>query len=201
MNGFKKSLRILLPVLAAMQLAACSRTVQWEEEVPLNTGETIWVKRIATFTYKGDAGNPLDMAMRPDWKETLAFTYKGKAYQYTGEAHLLVLAVSPQHKPVLVAPASDKSWDWQNNYRCTVPHYVQLTPDADGTTWTWPEHIEPWLYGLPANLLIKRERTVIGDGRVTAAGRNEADKTLRIQSSIHQKIEPSFSFTGCKRKD
>ena len=40
MNRFKTSLRILVAMVAALQLTACSKTVQWEEEVPLNTGET-----------------------------------------------------------------------------------------------------------------------------------------------------------------
>ena len=39
MNRFKTSLRILVAMVAALQLTACSKTVQWEE-VPLNTGET-----------------------------------------------------------------------------------------------------------------------------------------------------------------
>jgi hypothetical protein len=37
---------MLLPLVA---ITACSKTVQWEEEVPLNTGETIWVKRSDTY--------------------------------------------------------------------------------------------------------------------------------------------------------
>ena len=66
MNRLKKPLQILLIVIAATQLAACSKTVQWEEEVPLNTGETIWVEKTLNYTIKGGAGNPLDMAYRPD---------------------------------------------------------------------------------------------------------------------------------------
>ena len=31
--------------LLALVLSACGRTVTWEEEVPLNTGETIWIER------------------------------------------------------------------------------------------------------------------------------------------------------------
>ena len=48
-------------LLSAILLGACSKTVQWEEEVPLNTGEVIWVKRTDTFTRRSEPGNPLQM--------------------------------------------------------------------------------------------------------------------------------------------
>ena len=51
--------RLVLAAFAVLQLAGCSKTVQWEEEVPLNTGETIWVQRTVKYTYRGGAGNPL----------------------------------------------------------------------------------------------------------------------------------------------
>jgi hypothetical protein len=37
--------RIALLVGAHLLLCACSKTMQWEEEVSLNTGETIWIER------------------------------------------------------------------------------------------------------------------------------------------------------------
>ena len=65
MNLFKKPLLMALVALAALQLSGCSRTVEWEEEVPLNTGETIWVHRSMPWVYKGGFGNPFDMSMLP----------------------------------------------------------------------------------------------------------------------------------------
>ena len=38
-------IKLILIGLAMTALTACSKTVEWEEEVPLNTGETIVVKR------------------------------------------------------------------------------------------------------------------------------------------------------------
>ncbi len=61
MNRLKKPLQILLAVVGALQLTACSKTVQWEEEVPLNTGETIWVKRTVVYSLQGESGNPMDI--------------------------------------------------------------------------------------------------------------------------------------------
>jgi hypothetical protein len=36
-------------VVAVFLLSACSKTVTWEEEVPLNTGEVIWVERVDSY--------------------------------------------------------------------------------------------------------------------------------------------------------
>lgn len=105
---FKRmTLGIVLAALPA--LAACSKTVQWEEEVPLNTGEVIWVKRTVVYTKQGGAGNPLDVAYRPENNETIEFAWGGKKYSYEGDARIILLAISPQKKPVLVARAADNS--------------------------------------------------------------------------------------------
>jgi hypothetical protein len=89
MRNFKKLLRFLLAafaVIAVLPLAACSKTVQWGEAVPLNTGETNWVTREVTYSLKGDGDNPLDMAYRSDWIEEITFDWKGKKYRYVGDA-------------------------------------------------------------------------------------------------------------------
>lgn len=62
MNPFKKPLQVTLLALVAMQLSACSRTVEWQVEVPLNTGETIWVKHESAYKLQVVGGNPLDLA-------------------------------------------------------------------------------------------------------------------------------------------
>lgn len=185
------SLRILLSMLAALALTACSKTVQWEEEVPLNTGETIWVKRSVDYTLQGGAGNPFDIAYRPEWVEKLQFEWGGKKYVYEGDARVILLAISPQQQPVLVAPAADSSWHHAHNYKCTVPFYVQLVPDATGKTWTWPPAIEPWLFGLTYNLMRTRKPPTEMAKHVTAPTRNMADESGSIQTPSQAKIDPT----------
>ena len=46
-----QSLKFITTMVLAVLLVACSKTVQWEEEVPLNTGEVIWVKRSMPWEY------------------------------------------------------------------------------------------------------------------------------------------------------
>lgn len=49
--------------LLALVVSGCSRTVTWEEEVLLNTGETIWLLRTDTYSRSTEAGNPF----KPAW--------------------------------------------------------------------------------------------------------------------------------------
>jgi len=197
----KTLLRIVLPAIAMMHLTACSKTVHWEEEVPLNTGETIWVKRTVVYTKKGGAGNPLDMAYRRDHDEAIEFTWNGKNYYYKGEAGIMVLAVSPKKQPILVAKAADNSWDATYYYGCTYPFYVQLVPDETGRAWTWPPHIESWLYNLPANLFRSFGQP---DGMLSKYTAQQ--KSLQpylsdpLSVSMH-KIDPAYTGDRCKPKE
>lgn len=199
MNRFKKPMQMLLAVVAVTQLTACSRTVQWEEEVPLNTGETIWVKRSMPWVYKGGFGNPFDMAMLPTREQTIRFKYAGAEYSYTGRANIHWIAISPSTKePVLVAPAADFGWYTDNTYYCVIPYYVQLVPDAKGANWTWPEKIEPWLYELPANVMINFPRLEEKrKERYTTIDRDQRDKTIRVESPPRHRVDPQYKASTC----
>lgn len=186
----------------ALCMTACSKTVQWEEEVPLNTGDTIWVKRTVTYSLKGAGGNPLDMAYRPDWTEKLAFEWKGKEYIYKGDADLMLLAISPLTKqPVLIAQAANKQWGWSNNYYCTTPYYVQFVPDETGKNWTWPASIETWLYSLPKNIMVGYRNDKVDQikDRYTARDRAEKDATADIQDPSSARVDSTYTFKHCFR--
>lgn len=186
----------------ALVLTACTRTVTWEEEVPLNTGETIWIERSMPWEIRGSQGNPYDLGMRPTRDQTIRFKYRSRQYVYTGRADVRWIAVSPITKePVLVAPASSYGWDVQNHFTCTVPHYVQLVPDATGQRWSWPEHVEPWLFDLPANVMavipaLKEQR----QRRYTHAdiARRDGPSLLRNPSSSH--LRRDYEQNGCLHK-
>ena len=194
---------IAAAALLTAQLTACSKTVVWEEEVPLNTGEVIWVKRTVDYEYQGGAGNPFDMAYRSNFNELIEFTWGGKKYAYQGDARIMLLAISPQQRPVLVARGDDSRWGWANGYRCTVPYYVQLMPDAAGTAWNWPPDIEPWLFGLKHNLLLSRYTPDKMSKRYTADERNGNDASGSRQDPSKQFIQPDYAVgtNDCKPKD
>ncbi len=204
MSRLKKSLQILLAVIAVTQLAACSRTVDWEEEVPLNTGETIWVKRSMPWVYKGGFGNPFGMSMLPTHEQTIRFKYGGNEYSYTGRVDVHWIAISPDGQPVLVAIPGSYGWNYlyESAYYCVVPYYVQFVPDKAGTKWTWPEKIEPWLYNLPANVMVSIPQ--LGEfrkERYATKDRDERDKTHRLQTPYGSRIDPLYDAHGdCPKK-
>ena len=203
MKFIKTSLRIVVAIAAALGLTACSKTVQWEEEVPLNTGEIIWVKRTVGYSLKGEGGNPMNIGYGRDYTETLSFEWGGKKYVYKGDADLMVLAISPRNQPVLVAPAANKGWDWNHNYHCATPHYVQFLPDTSGREWTWPPEIESWLYGLPSNLMRQRRKPQEMQERYTTIDKAAEDATSAIQSPSTASIDSKFvgNPRECKRRN
>lgn len=181
-------------------LGACSKTVVWEEEVPLNTGETIWVKRTVKYTYQGGAGNPLDMAYRPERGAVVEFDWRGKHYSFDRHGGPVLLAISPQGRPVFVAEAG-VSWSSMNNYKCTIPFYVQFVPDATGRNWSWPPKIEPWLYGLESNFLFAIPKPDDGKRRYTAEERKAANALGLTHSLSRKNINPAYTGDLCKSKE
>ena len=191
-------LKIMLAGVAMAHLAACSKTVQWEEEVPLNTGEVIWVKRTVEYTMQGGAGNPFDMDYRPDKVQKLQFEWGGTSYVYVGEARIILLAISPMGKPALVAQADAGGWHWKHDYKCTTPFYVQFIPtEKVDRTWTWPPSIEPWIIGLSYNLMRSRHPPEDMKRRYTALQRSEEDATGSIQDPSSAKIDPAHKVNTC----
>lgn len=197
MNRLKKPLRILLALTAALQLTACSKTVQWEEEVPLNTGEVIWVKRTVKYTYQGGAGNPLDMAYRPKRDSYVTeFSWRGKPYRFDLDVGIVLIAISPEGYPVLVGEGD--YWNLIGKYPCTIPLYVQFVPDATGRNWTWPENIEPWLYNLETNRLFAIPAPDQPKQRYTVEERKAANAPGLAGSRSRQKINPAHTGDLCK---
>jgi hypothetical protein len=109
MNHVRTSLKVSLAVACLFQLTACAKTVQWEEEVPLNTGETIWVKRTDTYVRGGDPGNPLKITWGLD-KRAYVFSWQGQAYTYEVETKsggaLLLFAFAEDRSIAIV----DSAW-------------------------------------------------------------------------------------------
>lgn len=197
----KPILKIFLVGAAMVQLNACSKTVRWEEEVPLNTGEVIWVKRTVEYALQGGAGNPFDTAYRPEQDQAIEFQWRGKNYRYQGDARIMLLAISQQNEPVLVAQAEANSWNWRHNYTCTTPFYVQLVPDVTGRIWKWPARIETWLYNLPSNLLLERHPPHRMKKRYTTPDRAAEDHPGSRNMPSQLKIDPTYTGDLCRLKE
>lgn len=188
--------RFLISV-AAFSLCACAKTVSWEEEVLLNTGEIIWATKEVRYSIKGQPGNPVDLGYRPDFVETISFKYDGRSYTYKGDAGIFVLAISPQKLPVLIA-GTGRGWRNRNNYPlCAKPNYVQLVPDSTGQQWTWPSQIEQWTYNLPANLMLNRDEPSEVKPRYTIADKSQQRYLKDPQLLNSQKVNPSAKHQDC----
>jgi len=144
---------VAIVVIALFLPSGTVRTRHLQQEVLLNTGETIIVHWTVDYSLQGDAGNPLDISLKPRLTKTLDFNYAGKHYRYHGHAgNIFLLAISPEGQPTLVLHPEGFHWDSENRYKCTTPYYAQLNPDDSGENWSFPPNIEPWLYELRGNL-------------------------------------------------
>lgn len=200
MNHIKKPLRLLLAGIAALQLTACSKTVQWEEEVPLNSGETIVVKRSGTYTYRCEFAHGTGCGYGPGWRSTIAFTYKGKSYTHTDDAGLVLLAIAPDGTPNLVADA--RVWGNQHEYPCVTPYYVQFRPnDTIKNNWTWPQKIDPWLYNQPTNLIFGIAPLESNGKKYTAADRTQKNASLLAAGAHYWRIDSAFKPENCVRRN
>ncbi len=201
MSITKRASLISIAMLAITQITACAKNVQWEEEVLLNTGETIWITKEVRYTIKGQPGNPMDRGYLPDLVETTSFKYGGRSYIYTGEAGIFVLAISPLKLPVLLASPGGKDWYRHNSYPlCAKPYYVQFVPDSTGQTWTWPDKIEPWTYNLPANVMLNRDHPSEVKQRYTMADKSKQSYLHDPQLLSSQKINPLFTNQDCREE-
>lgn len=190
---------ILMTLVALLYIALRPREVVWSEEVPLNTGQTIWVERSVVYSLKGDAGNPMDFDFRPSWNESISFEWRGRIYKYYGDADLMVLAISPEEIPVLIAPADHKDWGWHHGFRCTTPFYVQLIPEPRGRGWRWQPKLAQWAVGLPRNLMGRKRSMGEMPGRYTVADKQREDRTGALATRGTAIIDSDYSSHNCKR--
>lgn len=192
--------RVMALGVFALALSACSRTVKWEEEVPLNTGETIWIQREMKWAMLGGLGNPFDIALRPTREQIIRFTYGGRQYEYAGRANIRWIAISADKTPTLVAMAADFNWAGQHHFYCVVPYYVQFVPDETGRTWRWPEQIDAWLYHRKANVMASVPTPNKNRNRYSAQDRDAMDATYRNKVPEGAVIDPSYTEESCIHK-
>lgn len=171
--------------------------VSWEEEVLLNTGETIWVRRDLLYQLQGASGNPLDIKYSPSWVEVLTFNWHGIEYVYKGSAGIILVAISPVSKrPVLVADPTIKEWYRANNYKCTRPYYVQFERVGDGFGWVYSNGVEEWLFGLSYNLMLHKPKLDDAKKKYYARDRIEFDHAIFYQAPHMIRVDPNFFYDG-----
>jgi hypothetical protein len=197
MNRFKAFLKLILIIGTAMTISACSKTVQWEEEVPLNTGEVIWVKRNITYKYETTQDNPFVFQYWPMGNQEIAFEWKGRNYHFQSEKRLILLAVSPiDQLPVLIEP---KEWERASDDPCVKPFYTQIVLSESKQEWIALPKVQPWLYNLPRNLMAHRGNLNEVQKRYTSNDRQLEDQTMTIQSPSMARIDPNYQSEVCRK--
>lgn len=184
--------------LFGILMAGCTNTnaVVWDEEVPLNTGEVIVVRREQAYQRGSEPGNPLKTAWIAKTPGTMKFHWRGRDYTFNQHSVPMVLAISPEGQPVLLANAGVGGWDQDNGFACRSPFYVQFTPDATGRKWTWPASIAPWTHGMAANLLVSLPRPDEGQPRYSAAEVRSINAGL-ASPRHYLAIDPAFTPSHC----
>lgn len=188
----KKLLQIVLAIVVALQLAACSKTVQWEEEVPLNTGETIWVKRSDSYVKGGEPGNPLKWSWGIE-RRKYEFLWHGRSYTYQTEPKISLGAI------LLYASTADNIIaivDVTPN--CTKPGYGEFRWDKGG--WQLQKNISPILIGQSRNLMAYYSAT---DGEIPVRVTQEFIRNSRFdlpqRGGEESRLLESRIATNCSR--
>lgn len=120
------------------------KTVEWNEEVPLNTGEIIWVHRVDIFKRGSQPGNPFKSGWWPN-KRKYIFSWQGREYFYETTSFYgspLLLYVYPSDQIVALIAYSKK---------CQKPGYAEFR--WINGEWVVQQNLNPLLIGLPRNLM------------------------------------------------
>lgn len=195
----------ILILMSALWLGGCGPEVlTWDEEVLLNTGETIIVHREAAYTLSGEGGNPFKMSMHPRrWDMAIYFDYHEKQYRYDGDANinLFLLAISPQGVPSLVINPGGFNWDAGNDFNpCAAPYYGQLIPDVTGGAWSLLDNIEPWLYKLEGNLSGNISYKRIKESKFITHGEIKANYgKWYVHTQMFAHVDPEYRGDRCGR--
>lgn len=184
-------------VASMLPLSGCTKVISWQEEVALNTGDILVVQREATYVRAGAPGNPLDIGWSLKRGGEIQFTWKERRYMFKEHNVPLVLAISPRGTPVLVINAAAGSWDARHKLGCRTPHYVHFVPDASGANWTWPDKVEPWLYGMRANMLRDIPEPNNVRPRYGWQDVRQINERLRVPE-YERLIDPNYTSDSCK---
>jgi hypothetical protein len=146
--------------MPSLLLSSCGKSlknVEWEEEVPLNTGEILWVKRADTYTSRSEPGNPLQMGWWPK-SRSYKFQWNGQQCFYELDSKISAGAIL-----IYVIEASKTVAIVDGTTNCAKPGYGEFRW-TEGN-WQLQPNIDPTLVGQPRNLM---EYASAEDGAIPA---------------------------------
>jgi len=143
MQHLDKYLNIFLAVLATTQLSSCSKSIRWQEEVPVNTGEVIIMNREDVFVRRSAPGNPFEMGWWINGRY-YKFRWQGKNYVYKLKRTSMgpmILYVYPEKNTVSLI---DSGWP-------ICSGYAEWRWNAG--KWEVQKNINPEIIGRPRNIM------------------------------------------------
>ncbi|MHB1125173.1 MAG: hypothetical protein ACYC0T_20990 [Ramlibacter sp.] len=179
--------RVFATGLLALVLSACSRTVTWEEEVPLNTGERRWITRTDTYLRATEPGNPLKAA----WSiEKRAMTLLLHERRYTFEAETTDIFMVFDYGATVAVVA------WSTE--CDTRGYAEYRWAKEG--WQLQKSLNPLLIGLPRNLMGYFSPTGDIPPRASIAYKQSAGFDLPQRGGEDTLLRTSRVAVNCKEK-
>ena len=189
MNYLKTMPRMLLVVVFALQLTACSKTVQWEEEVKLNDGRIIVVtqkKRCEGGDYRANA-NATCIA-REAWLTIKLPEFSDKDIVWHESLNPMVVNIHQGHLYVVGFPPHTVEF---RAYGATNPPYFGFR--WDNGAWKRIAFVEIPEAIYDSNMLIesipKNKTTFLG----LAQKNSDAENGDPRYPSYFRKIDPKFT--------
>ena len=69
--------------------------------------------------------------------------------------------------------------------------------DENATEWIWPKQIEPWLYGIPTNIMLNIPDIGKVKGNYRAFGRKQIDNTFLAFYKNYRAIDAQHIDENC----
>jgi len=183
--------RSAVVLVAAVALAGCSRTVDWQQEVRLPGGGMVVLQHQTTYERYGD--NPLALGWS-GWRvreDEFRFEWRGQRYRYdtSGRQRPQVLFIDPATaRPILVR--------WVRPPDCRRPPYVQM--QWTGSAWA-DQPLSPAAHGLVTNLMRHRpEKPHELQARYTPEEGRQSDARIAPRGWGPGFVDPDYQHDDCK---
>jgi hypothetical protein len=187
----RATFKLIALVSLAVLVAGCGKTVEWQEEVALATGERLWLTRRVSYERYGD--NPLALGLS-GWRverEEMSFVWGGKPYTYAyGKVPApMVLFIEPSTAaPAVIVPLPHRE--------CRVPHFRQWV--AAGGDWQ-ERPLSPAAHGLHKNLMRHRPGTP-EEAQARYSAEQVAQLDSRFRKLIALTVTPDFLPPDCRAR-
>ena len=189
LGGFVSACRCSPAVVLAATLAACggpsTKTVAWQEEVRLPSGEVLWIQRSDAFTQRPEPGNPLQSGWWPGSRR-YEINWRGRTHVYETDP-------SQSLGALLLAVRGDAVVIVDRSRGCRQHGFAEFV--FEGGRWARKE-VGPDLLGQPRNLLYANSELEPGQ-RVAADEKFARDSALRGPAAIPMALTQDNAARGC----